>query len=187
MPFNMASSSARLICWALFSGCNQQASSSTVSCLSNATLIDKELTSIQTFSSRPSTYQSRWAGSSRRTESTVSDIICCSKLSLFSSSQTFVTELALLLSTSQATWSQPHTGKCPTNLPHKENTACHMTISGVSGTMLPRFHRNLPCSIMTANPNTRAPSSNHPESLHSSPNLARCSLTRVTGIKSLLT
>ena len=187
MPFNTASNSARLICWASFSGCSQQASSSIVSCLSNATPIIKELASTHTFSSCPSTHQSPWAGLSRRTESTVSDIICCSKLSLISSSQPFVTELALLLSTLQATWSKPHTGKCPTSLPHKENTACCVTISGASGTMLPRFHRNLPCSIATANPNTCVSSSNHSGSLHSSPNLARCSLMQVAGITASLT
>ena len=182
MPFNTASSSARLICWASFSGRSQQASSSTVSCLSNATPIAKELASTQTFSSRPSTHQSPWTGSSHCTESTISDIIRCGKLSFVLSSQPFVTELALLLSTPQATRSQPHTGKCPTSLLHKENSARRVTISGASGTMLPRFHRNLPCSVATANPNTRAPSSNRSVSLHSSPNLARCSLTRVAGI-----
>ena len=187
MHFNTASSSARLICWASFSGRSQQVSSSTVSCLSNATPIAKELASTHTFSSRPSEHQSPWAGSSRCTESTVSDIIRCSKLSLISSSQPFVTELSLLLSTPQATRSQPHTGKCPTSLPHKENTARRVTISGASVTMLPRFHRNLPCSIATANPYTRVSSSNRSGSLHSSPNLARWPLTRVAGITSSLT
>ena len=135
-----------------FSGRSQQASSNTVSYLSNATLIAKELASTHTFSSRPSTHQSPWAGSSCCTESTVSDIIRCSKLSLVSSFQPFVIELTLLLSTLQITLSQPHTEKCPTSFPHKENTACHMTISGASGTMLPCFHRNLPCSITTCQP-----------------------------------
>ena len=120
-------------------------------------------------------------------QSTVSDIIRCSKLSFVSSSQPFVTELAFLLSTPQATWSQPHTGKCLTSPPHKEKTTHHVTILGASGTMLPRFHRNLPCSITTANPNTRAPSSNRSGSLHSSSNLSKCSLTWVTGITSSLT
>ena len=123
MPFNTASSLARLICWVSFSGHSQQASSSTVLCLFNATPIAKELASTHTFSSRPSTYQSPWAGSSCCTESTVSDIIRCSKLSLVSSFQPFVTELALLLSTPQATRSQPHTGKYLTSLPHKGNIA----------------------------------------------------------------
>ena len=158
MPFNMAFSLGRLIYWALFSGRSQQASSSTVSCLSNATPIAKELASTHTFNSRPSTHQSPWAGSSHLTESTVSDIIRCSKLSLVSSSQPFVTEFALFLSTPQATRSQPHTGKCLTSLPHKESTARHVTISGASGTMLPHFHRILPYSIATANSNTHAAS-----------------------------
>ena len=119
--------------------------------------------------------------------SPVSDIIHCSKLSPISSSQSFVTKLALLLSTPQATWSQPHTRKCPTSLLHKENTACHVTISGASGTMLPCFHHNLLCSIATANPNTHALSSSCSGSLHLSLNLARCSLTQVVGITSSLT
>ena len=168
MPFNIVSSSARLIYLASFSGHSQQASSSTVLCLSNATPIAKELASTHTFSFCPSTHQSPWAWLSRRTESTVSDIICCSMLTLVSSSQPFVTELALLLSTPQATWSQPNTGKCLTSLPHKENTARCVTISGASETMLPRFHCNLPCYITTTNPNTRVPSSNRFGSLHSS-------------------
>ena len=128
MPFNTASRSARLIYWVSFSGRSQQASSNTVLCLSNATPIAKELASTHMFSSNPSTHQSPWAGSPHHTESTVSDIIRCSKLSLVSSSQPFVIELALLLSTLQATWSQPHTGKCSISLPHKENTARHVTI-----------------------------------------------------------
>ena len=150
MPFNTVSSSTRLICWASFSGHSQQAFSSTVSCLSNTTLIAKELASTHMFSSCPSTKQSPWAGPSHRTESTVSDIIRCSKLSLISSSQPFVTKLALLLSTPQATRSQPHTGNCLTSLTHKENTARQVTILGASGTLLPHFHCNLPCSIAIA-------------------------------------
>ena len=121
------------------------------------------------------------------TQSTVSDIIRCSKLSLVLSSQPFVTELALLLSTPPATQSQPHTRKCPTSLPHKENTAHHVTILEASGTLLPRFHRSLPCSIAAANPKTSAPSFNCSESLHSSPNLERCSPMQVMDITSSLT
>ena len=77
MPFNTASSLARLIFGASFSGHSQQASSSTVSCLSNATPIAKELASTHMFSSHPSTYQSPWTGLSHHTESTLYAAASC--------------------------------------------------------------------------------------------------------------
>ena len=90
MPFNTTSSLARLICWVSFSGHSQQASSSTVSSLCNATQIAKELALIHTFSSH------LYGLDFLAAQSIESDIICCSKLSLVSSSQPFVIKLALL-------------------------------------------------------------------------------------------
>ena len=120
MPFNTVSSSTRFICWASFSSCNQQAYSSTVLCLSKATLITRELASNHMFSSLLSTHQSPQAGSSHCTEPTVSDTMRGKRVSLISLSQPFVTELALLLSILQATWSPPYTGRCPISFTHRE-------------------------------------------------------------------
>ena len=106
MPFNMASSSAKLMCWASASGRSQQASSNTVSHHSKATLIARELALTYTFSSLLSTHQYPQAGSSCYTDSMVLNIIRCIMVSLASSSQPFVTELACLLSIPQATQNQ---------------------------------------------------------------------------------
>ena len=122
MPFSTASSSTRLIRWASFSGRSQQTSSSTVSCLSRATLIARELASTHTFSCWLSTHLYPLAGSSYCTEPTVSDTLRWRKTSFDSSSQLPVIKLALFLSIPQATQSQPHTGRYPTSFPLIENT-----------------------------------------------------------------
>lgn len=49
MPFSIASISAKFICWTSFSGRSQQASSTTDSCLSNATPFARELRSTHTY------------------------------------------------------------------------------------------------------------------------------------------
>ena len=63
----------------------------------------------------------------------------------------------ICLSIPQATRSQPHTRRCPTNLPHKYNTVCRVTnsIIFVLETTLPRLHHNSPCSIATTSLSTR--------------------------------
>ena len=187
MLFNTASCSAKLMCWVSASGLSQQASSNTVSCHFKTTLIARELASTHTFSSLLSTHQSPQAGPSCCTDSMVSNIIRCSTVSLASSSQPFVTELARLLSIPQVTRSQLHTGRCPTSRPHKENTVRRLTTLGTPGTTLPCFHHNSPCSILTANPSTHAPSSNRSGSLHFNPNCAKYYLTWVAGATSLWT
>ena len=127
-----------------FSSCSQQASSSTDLCLSKATPIIKELASTHTFRSWPSTHQSPQARSSHCIEPMVSDTMHWRRASLFSLSQPFMIEFVLLLSILQATWSQPHTERCPTSLLHKENTVHHMTIPGVIGN-----HASSPLSQFT--------------------------------------
>ena len=174
IPFNAASSSAKLMCWASASDRSQQTSSNTVSRHSKATPIARELASTHTFSSWLSTHQSPQAGSSCYTDSMVSDIIRCSTVSLASSSQSFATELARFLNIPQATRSQLHTGRFPTSRPHKEKTVRRVTTLGTSGTTLSRFNRNSPCSILTANPSTCALSFNHSGILHFNPNCAGC-------------
>ena len=145
MPFNTASSLAKLMCWASDSGRSQQASSNTVSHHSKATQVARDLASTHMFSSLLSTYQSPQAGSCC-TDSIVSNIIHCSTVSLASSSQPFMTEFAHLLSILQSTQSQPHARRCPTSRLHKENTVHHVTTLGTSGTTLPlqftMFHPN---------------------------------------------
>ena len=94
MPFNTVSSSTKLMCWVLALGHSQQASSNTVSRHSKATPIARELALTHMFSFLLSIHQSPWAGSSCCTDSMVSNIIRCSTVSLASSSQPFVTELA---------------------------------------------------------------------------------------------
>ena len=125
-PFNTASSSTKLICWVSFCGRSQQTSSSTVMRLSKATPIAREQISTHTFGFGLSTHQFLRAGSSHCTEPTVSDTVHWKRASLVSSSQPFVTKLALLLSIPQATRSQVHTrggggGGYPTSLIHREN------------------------------------------------------------------
>ena len=120
------------------------------------------------------------------TERKVSDTMHWRRASLVLSSQSFVTELALLLSIPQATWSQPHTGRCPTSLPHKKKTVHRMMMRGMSGTTLPCLHYSLPRSFATASPSTCMPFSNCSGSLHSSPKWARCSLMWVAGVTSSL-
>ena len=131
MPFNTVFSSTRLICWASFSDLSQQASSSTVSCLYRATLLTKEL-ALTSMGWIILLYRAH----SLRHHALKDGNLCF--IVLAPCDQTC---------SPQATWSQPHTGRSSTNLPHRENTVYHVITLGASGTMLPCLHCNSPCSI----------------------------------------
>ena len=125
IPLIMASSSVRIICWESFAGRNQQVSSTTAP-------VARELVSTHTL-----THHLPRAGSSLRTLVRTSLIMVLRGASSILSSHPAVTSDAPRLMNTIATRSQPPTGRCPTNLPHSENTFRHVTTRGMSGILFP--------------------------------------------------
>ena len=137
IPLKMASSSARLICWKFFSGHNQQASSTRALSYTIDTPVARELASTHTLRAWPSTHLLLRAGSSLCTLGITSLIMVLRGSSSIFSSHPAVTSDALRLMNTTATWSQPPTGRCQTNLPHSENMFRHVTTQGISGILFP--------------------------------------------------
>ena len=122
----MASSSVRLICWEFFAGRNQQASSTTAPSYTSDTPVVKELASTHTLRAWPSMHHLPRAGSSLHTLVRTSLIMVLGGALSILSSHPAVTSDALCLMNATATRSQPPTRRCPTNLPHSENTFCRV-------------------------------------------------------------
>ena len=64
----------------------------------------------------------------------------------------------LRLINATATRSQPPTGRCPTNLPHRENMFRRVRTRGMSGILFPLLQYRELSLRKTCNPSTRAPS-----------------------------
>ena len=116
IPLIMASSSVRLICWESFSGRNQQASSTTAPWNTSDTPIARELASTHTLRAWTSTHHLPRAVSS----------LC-----------TLVRTSLIMVLKGTSSRCQPPTGRCPTNLPHSENTIRRVTTRGMSGILFP--------------------------------------------------
>ena len=102
-----------------------------------------------------SLHQSPLAGSYFFTLAMVSVTIRTSKVSVVSSSQPLLTILAQRFIVLAATRSHLHTGKCPTSLPHWEETARHVKLLSTSRTAFPRLYCKVPCSTWTSKSNTQ--------------------------------
>lgn len=72
-------------------------------------------------------------------------------------SQPFITTFALCLMMPITTRNHPHTGRCLTNLPWKENTFLLVTTSGISGSALQRFYHRAPSFLQTDKPSILTP------------------------------
>ena len=135
IPLIMAS--VRLIRWESFAGRNQLASSTTAPSNICDTPVARELASTHTLRAWPSMHHLYHAGSSLRTLVRSSLIMVLRRASSILSSHPAVTSDALRLVNATVTRSQLHTGRCPTNLPHSENTFRCVTTRGMSGILFP--------------------------------------------------
>ena len=169
IPLRVASSSARLMCWASLIGRSQLASSMTIPFDSNATPVATELASTQTVISLPSVHQFPPTGSASRTLVKVSANIWLREAFLILSSQPFVTAVARRFINATAIQSHPHTGKWPTSFSQRENTRWRVNLLGISRIWLPRFHRRVPSFSQTCKPRTLAPSLSRTGSLETKP------------------
>lgn len=61
-------------------------------------------------------------------------------------SQFCMTAMARCLMKPVTTCSHPHTGKCPTSLPHMEKVPFHIRVIGLFSTLLPHRYHSRPCS-----------------------------------------
>ena len=143
MPFSATSSSAKLMCWALFAGRSQHASSKTISSRSRSTLVARELASTHTLMSCSVAHHRSCKGSLCVSLAIVSRTICRSGTSSVVSSHPWVMALALCFIIPVAAWSHPHTGRCPISFPHREKIAWCVTTCGTSAIPLPHFHRKV--------------------------------------------
>ena len=181
IPLIMASSSARLMCWESFVGRNQRASSTTAPSYTSDTLVARELASTHTLRAWPSTHHLPYAGSSLCILMRTSLIMVLRGASSILSSHPAVTSDAVRLMNATATRSQPPTGRCPTNLPHSENTFRRVTTRGMSGILLPLLQYRELSSPQTCNSSTHPPSCSFSGSLLRRPKQQRCSFTRAAG------
>ena len=177
MPLNTASSSTRLMCLSACTSRSQLASSMMAPSYSIATPVARELASTRTVTSWPSVHQSPHAGSVCDDLITISSNIRCNMESCVSLSHPVVTALALRFTNAAATWSHPHTGKCPDSRPHTEKMAWRVSTLGTFGRSLSHRHLSLPRSSQTYMPNTRAPPLSCSGFLQVSPNRSRCVFT----------
>ena len=169
IPLRVASSSARLMCWASLIGRSQHASSMTIPFVSNATPVATELASTQTVISLPSVHQFPPMGSASHSLVKVSANIWLREAFLILSSQPLVTAVAKCFINATATLSHPHTGKWPTSFPQRENTRRRVNLLGISGIWLPCFYQRVPFFSQTCKPRTLAPPYSSTGSLETKP------------------
>lgn len=136
----LQSSSGRFLCCTTFVGLSQHASSKTAPLFSRATPVARELASIQTFMSYSSTHQTPQAWSFCFTLSIVFIIIHLRTVSSILLFHPFVIKVACRLMTLATTRSKPHTARCPTSFPHRQNASLRVISLGASGIVLSLFH-----------------------------------------------
>ena len=145
------------------------------------TPVAREFALTHTLRAWPSTHYLPRAGSSLHTLVRTSLIMVLRGALSILSSHPAVTSDALHLMNATATRSRPPMGRCPTNLPHSENTFRRMTTRGMSGILFPLLQYRELSSPQTCNPSTRAPSCIFSGSLLRRLKLLRCSFTHAAG------
>ena len=137
-------------------------------------LVAREFASTHSVTSCSFTHQPSWDGSIWDALVMISASIRCKRRPCTLLSHLVVTAFALHLTNVVATWSQPHTGKCPVNFPNKEKMLHQVSMLAAVGSSPSYCHCSLLCSSQMCKPNTWMLFLSNLRSLLGNPNHSSC-------------